>query len=61
MYQGYEIFFSTKGYEKGSCLNEMCVFQTGNNSPILKAPTVEEAIEGVNSPLLKVKKEDDFS
>lgn len=49
MYSGYEISFSTKGYQNGSCLNEVCVFDGNSNVPLLKANTVEEAIDGINS------------
>jgi len=51
IYRGHEISFSTKGYQEGGCLNEVCVFQNNDSVPIVKTNTVQEAIDSVNELL----------
>jgi hypothetical protein len=60
IYRGYEVSFSTIGYEQGSCLNEVCVLEQGESKPLLKTSSVEDAINQVNQRVEKAKKEDVF-
>lgn len=60
IYRGYEISFSTIGYQQGSCLNEVCVFEQGESKPFLKTTSVEDAIDQINQRVEKAKKEDSF-
>lgn len=47
-YKGYEISFSSIGYDQGSCLNEIVVFDR-NNKQVSVHYTVQDAIFFVNT------------
>lgn len=52
MYKGYEISFSTIGISEGSCQHEVAVFKGYSyrwTEPEIKAHTVAEAIEYINT------------
>lgn len=47
-YKGFSIGFSSIGYDQGSCLKEICVFDKDNNV-VKDCHSVEEAISHVDS------------
>lgn len=46
-YKGFNISFTSIGYDQGSCLREICVFDENDNT-VKTCHSVEEAIKHVN-------------